>query len=84
MREFRDFASGQVYNSGAVDDAMERVRGAQPFFSTVAMTPIGDDPNVRDLLVEVTEQKTASFNVGAGINSNGGLGGNITYNANQL
>lgn len=78
LREFRNFAPGQYYNSGAVQDALERLR-ATPFFATVTATPYGDDPNVRDLLVEVTEQKTASFNVGAGINSNGGVGGNITY-----
>ena len=83
LREFRDFAPGQVYNSGAVDDALERVR-AQPFFSSVAMTPIGDDPNFRDLLVEVAEQKTANFSIGAGVNSNGGLGGNITYTQNNF
>lgn len=78
LREFREFASGGVYNSGAVEDAVERLR-ATPFFSTVTATPIGDEPNFRDLLVEVAEQKTAQFNIGAGINSNGGLGGNITF-----
>jgi outer membrane protein insertion porin family len=78
LREFRDFAPGGVYNSGAVQDALERLR-ATPFFSTVTATPIGDDPSFRDLLVEVTEQKTAQFNIGAGINSNGGIGGNITF-----
>jgi outer membrane protein assembly complex protein YaeT len=78
LREFREFAPGGVYNSGAVQDALERLR-ATPFFSTVTATPIGDDPNFRDLLVEVTEQKTAQFNIGAGINSNGGIGGNITF-----
>jgi len=34
---------------------------------------------VRDLLVEVVEARTATFNVGAGVNSNGGVGANITY-----
>ena len=78
LREFRNFAPGQIYNSGAVQDTLERVR-ALPFFSNVSVTPIGDDPQFRDLLVEVTEQKTANFSVGAGVNSNGGLGGNLTY-----
>ncbi|HEY2588295.1 MAG TPA: outer membrane protein assembly factor BamA [Tepidisphaeraceae bacterium] len=78
LREFRDFVPGQVYDSGKVQDALERVK-ALPFFQNVTMTPIGDDPQFRDLLVEVTEQRTASFNIGAGVNSNGGLGGNITY-----
>jgi outer membrane protein insertion porin family len=48
-------------------------------FSNVSVTPIGDDQQFRDLLVEVTEQKTANFSIGAGINSNGGIGGNLTY-----
>jgi len=69
---------GELYNSGEIQDAIERLKGT-PYFSNVAVTPIGDDPDTRDLLVEVTEAKTASFNVGAGINSNGGIGGNLTY-----
>jgi outer membrane protein assembly factor BamA len=77
LREMR-VSPGDVYNSGEVQDAQDRVRG-QPYFDQVAITPIGQDPNFRDLLVEVNEAKTASFNVGAGINSNGGVGGNFTY-----
>jgi outer membrane protein insertion porin family len=69
---------GQLYNSAEVEDAVDRLRGT-PYFSRVQATPIGDDPEFRDLLVDVAESKTASFNVGAGINSNGGVGGNITY-----
>jgi outer membrane protein insertion porin family len=78
LREFRSFVPGQVYNSGEVSDTLERIR-ALPMFSNVSVTPIGDDQQFRDLLVEVTEQKTANFSIGAGINSNGGIGGNITY-----
>jgi outer membrane protein insertion porin family len=43
------------------------------------VTPIGDDPQYRSLLVELAEARTASFNIGAGINSNGGIGGNLTF-----
>jgi outer membrane protein insertion porin family len=78
LRQFHDFSPGGLYNSAELQDAEDRVR-ADPYFSDVKMTPIGDDPNVRDVLVEVTENRTASFNVGAGVNSNGGIGGNITY-----
>jgi outer membrane protein insertion porin family len=77
LREMR-MAPGQLYNSAEVGDAVDRLR-ATPYFSRVSATPIGDDPEYRDLLVEVEEQKTASFNIGAGINSNGGVGGNISY-----
>jgi outer membrane protein assembly complex protein YaeT len=76
-REMR-MAPGQVYNSAEVQDAVERLRGT-PYFTRVTATPIGEDPETRDLLVEVEEGKTATFNIGAGVNSNGGVGGNITY-----
>jgi outer membrane protein insertion porin family len=61
-----------------VQDALERLKAA-PYFGSVTVNPVGDDPQFRDLLVEITEGHTASFNIGAGINSNGGVGGNITY-----
>ncbi len=77
LREMR-FSPGDLYNAGGVQDANDRIR-ATPYFDQAAVTPIGEDPNYRDLLVEVSESKTASFNFGAGINSNGGVGGNITY-----
>ncbi|MCS7033419.1 MAG: outer membrane protein assembly factor BamA [Phycisphaerae bacterium] len=77
LREMK-MSPGELYNSGAVQDATERLRGT-PFFSSVTMTPIGEDEFTRDLLVEVAEQRTASFNIGAGVNSNGGFGANITY-----
>jgi len=77
LREMR-MQPGQLYDSGAVQDANERLRGT-PYFGNVVMTPVGDEPDTRDLLVEIEEARTASFSVGAGVNSNGGVGGNITY-----
>ena len=77
LRELR-MAPGELYNSGKVQDATERLRGT-PLFSNVKITPVGDDPGTRDLLVEVNEARTASLSFGAGVNSNGGLAGNITY-----
>ena len=77
LREMR-VSPGQMYNSGALQDAQERLRFT-PYFTSVAMTPIGEDPEVRDLLVEVTEARTAEFLVGAGVNSNGGVGASLTY-----
>jgi outer membrane protein insertion porin family len=79
LRELR-IAPGQMYNSAELADGLERVRGL-PNFSpgSVSATPIGNDPNYRDILIEVNEQKTAMFTVGAGVNSNGGVGAAITY-----
>lgn len=69
---------GQVYNSSEIQDAQDRLRGL-PEFSNVSISPVGDDPNVRDLLVDVTEQRTAQISAGIGINSNGGFGGQLGY-----
>jgi outer membrane protein assembly factor BamA len=77
LREMR-VTPGQKYDSAEVNDAADRLRGTR-YFDAVTITPIGEDPEVRDLLVEVTEARTASFGVGAGINSNGGLAGTFTY-----
>lgn len=77
LREMR-MAPGQLYDSSEVQNATDRLR-MLPYYQTVSITPIGNDKDSRDLLIEVTEQRTASFTIGAGINSNGGLGGAITY-----
>lgn len=77
LRELR-VAPGELYNAGKLQDATERLRG-MPLFQQVKLTPIGNDPDTRDLLIEVEEARTATLTFGAGINSNGGIAGNITY-----
>ena len=77
LREMR-IAPGEKYDSSRVEEAKRRLAGT-PYFSAVKITPVGNDPEKRDILVEVVEAKTAILTLGAGINSNGGVGGNITY-----
>jgi outer membrane protein assembly complex protein YaeT len=79
LREMR-MAPGALYNSGEIQDALDRLR-AMPYFNRVTITPIGDAPDTRDVLVEANDKdvKTANFTIGAGVNSNGGLGANLTY-----
>ena len=75
------FAPGELFDSAAMRDAQERLRalGQGKMFEYVNVTPIGTDPAYRDILVEVIEGRTATFGVTFGINSNGGLGGGISY-----
>jgi outer membrane protein insertion porin family len=77
LRDMR-FAPGELFNASELRDAQERLK-ARPFFEYVSVTPIGTDPTYRDLLVEVIEGRTAQFSVTAGISSNGGVGGGVTY-----
>ncbi|HEY0008500.1 MAG TPA: BamA/TamA family outer membrane protein, partial [Tepidisphaeraceae bacterium] len=77
LRELR-LSPGDLYDSGKVQDATERLRGT-PLFTNVRLTPVGEDPESRDLLIEVDEARTATLTFGAGVNSNGGVAGNITF-----
>jgi len=77
LREMR-VAPGQLYNAGEIQDAQDRMRGTR-LVSNVSITPIGDGPDSRDLLVEVQETQTAFFLIGAGLTSNAGVLGNISY-----
>ncbi|MCY2951020.1 MAG: BamA/TamA family outer membrane protein [Planctomycetota bacterium] len=76
-REMR-VVPGQLWNSSELQRAQDRIK-ATNLFTAVTMTPIGDEPETRDLLVEVTETTTARFLIGAGITSNAGILGNLTY-----
>ena len=67
---------GELYNSGELQDAIDRLRGL-PEVGNVSITPIGDQPDTRDVLVEVAEKKTANISFGGAITSNYGLSGNI-------
>lgn len=78
IREFRKFGPGDLFNATIVRDATARLK-ALGLFDRVKVTPVGKDPEERDLLVEVDEARTASLTFGAGVNSNGGLSGNATY-----
>jgi outer membrane protein insertion porin family len=77
LRDMR-FAPGELFDAAELRDAAERLR-TKPYFEHVNITPIGDDPVYRDILVEVIETRTAQISLMGGINSNGGLGGGITY-----
>lgn len=77
LRELR-VQPGQKYNSAELQDAVDRIRGTQ-LVTNVQITPIGDQPTVRDVLIEVKENQTAFFRVGAGFTTNAGVLGDISY-----
>ncbi len=77
LREM-NVAPGELYNSAEINGAVDRLRGLG-YFSSVSVNPVGEEPDTRDVLVEITEGRTASFQVGAGVSSNGGFGGEISY-----
>ena len=77
LREF-DLAPGDLYDSGAVQEGQRRLLGMR-YFERISVTPVGDDPDYRDLLIEVDEMSTASVIFGGAVSSNGGLIASIKY-----
>ncbi|MEM8873688.1 MAG: outer membrane protein assembly factor BamA [Planctomycetota bacterium] len=77
LRELR-LAPGDLYDTKVLLQANERLLSV-PSFADVRITPVGKDPNFRDLIVEVEEAQTATVGFAAGVNSNGGFGGTISY-----
>jgi outer membrane protein insertion porin family len=85
LRELRGLQSGALYDSGAVADDEDRLRGT-PYFqppkgaATISpVPPAGGEPATRDLLVQVRENQTASVSAGAQVNSSLGLSGQFSY-----
>ncbi len=69
---------GQLYNAVAADESRKRLMETG-LFEKVTVTAYGDAPGVRNAVAGVTEAKTARFLIGAGISSNAGLLGNISF-----
>jgi outer membrane protein assembly factor BamA len=70
---------GQLYNSGELTDAVDRIK-ALPEFTDVKITPIGNAPDTRDVLVDLSENAhTAQISFGGQVDSNLGLGGNFKF-----
>ncbi len=69
---------GQLYNTVAADESRRRLLETDLFeMEKVTITPYGDEPGVRNALVEVTETDTGRFMIGAGLSSNVGPFGSI-------
>jgi outer membrane protein insertion porin family len=79
-REIRVFPE-QLYDTVALEESRKRLIEARLFEgeSGVTITPVGDQPGVRDVLVQVKEGKTAEFLIGVGVSSDSGVLGNISF-----
>jgi outer membrane protein insertion porin family len=67
----------QLFNTVAIKQSKHRLKELG-LFDSVDITPIGREPGVRNVLVEVVEGKTAEFLIGAGVSSNSGVLGNFS------
>lgn len=75
-RELRFFPE-QLYNTVATKEAEQRLVETR-LFSEATITPQGDQPGVRDALVDITEAQTTTILFGVGVTSNSGVVGSIS------
>jgi len=68
----------QLFNAVALAESKKRLQESR-LFDEVIVTPTGKAPKMRDVMVKVTEGRTAQFLVGAGVSTNSGLLGTISF-----
>ncbi len=69
---------GQLFNTVAVAESRQQLFDTN-LFEKVTITPFGEAPGIRHTLVEVNEAKTGQFLIGAGLSTNAGVLGNISF-----
>lgn len=67
----------QLFNMVAVDKSQLDLRETW-LFEEVRISPVGDEPGVRDALVQIVEGRTAEFLIGVGVSTNTGLLGTVS------
>lgn len=77
VRRELNFFPDDLYDRTATEKAVSRLRETR-LFSDAKITPVGEEPAVRDALVEVTEMDTTQLLFGVGVTSNSGLVGNVS------
>jgi outer membrane protein assembly complex protein YaeT len=83
VRRQLNFFPEEEYNVTATVDAQRRLRQSR-LFNNATVTPVGDEPGVRDVLVEVEEAETTNLLFGAGVSSDSGVLGNIQITENNF
>ncbi|MFP3938465.1 MAG: outer membrane protein assembly factor BamA [Phycisphaerae bacterium] len=71
------FYPEQLFNAVAVEKSRRDLQETW-LFEDVEINPVGDEPGVRDALVQVSEGRTAEFLIGVGVSTNSGLLGTIS------
>lgn len=71
------FFPNETFNTTKLKESERHVRETQ-LFSSVSISPVGDQPDVRDVLVDVTEtERSSQFLMGVGVTSNSGVVGSF-------
>jgi len=78
IRRELGFFPEQLLNTAAIEQSRRKLMDTG-LFKEVNITPVGQSPKTRDVLVEVKEAETGSLIFGVGINTNSGLLGTVAF-----
>lgn len=84
LREFRLYPPDDLWSLSEARAAEERLTQSQ-VFDSAKVVPVGDEPGVRDVLIDVVESdKIGDFIFGIGASSNSGLFGTVIYDVKNF
>lgn len=84
VRREMELFPGEVFNLSKAQQSEKNLQSSR-LFSTVSVSPVGDQESVRDVLVNVEEsRKAGDFVFGFGVTSNSGLVGSIILDFNNF
>jgi outer membrane protein insertion porin family len=79
IRRELHFRPEQLYDTVAVRYSKNRLQELR-LFDEVNITPVDtDEPGVKDVVVDITEGRTAEFLIGVGVSTNSGLLGTVSF-----
>ena len=82
IRRLVRFQPGRPMDGNEIENTEKRLKASGLFNEArvTAQPPDADDPNKRDVLVEVKEKNTGSLNFGVAVGTDNGFGGEISLN----
>lgn len=84
VRRELDFFPTELINTTKLSEAEENLRATR-LFNFAAVSAVGDQPGVRDVIVDVEESdQTTSFIIAGGVGSNSGLAGSLSYESRNF
>ena len=82
-RELRFFPE-DLFDTTKIKDGEKKIRGTG-LFQSAKITPVGDQPGVRDVIVDVTEiEDSTRFMIGGGVGSNSGIAGTLSFESRNF
>ncbi len=84
IRRELQFFPEELFDTTKMKNSEKNIRGTG-IFQSAKITPVGDQPGVRDVIVDVVEMEdTTRFILGGGVGSNSGIAGTVSFESRNF